>query len=140
MKTFQIIGLVLLLSISASAHVHHAKHNMIFFGENEFYASHLVYKSPHNYQVLVKLQLDVNTKAVYAKVKKEFPKDLFIFLLDTMDIKEIESQEVLTGKILREDESGQRIDLATGLTFNKTQFKILFFNELPLSLEATPKP
>jgi hypothetical protein len=36
-------------SFNASAHDHHVKHNMVIFGEDQVYASHIVYKVPHNY-------------------------------------------------------------------------------------------
>ena len=43
----------------AQDHAHHAKHNMVLFGDGDtYYASHIVYKEPHNFQVILKINLD----------------------------------------------------------------------------------
>jgi hypothetical protein len=112
----------------------HAKHGMILLGESEIFASHIVYKEPHNYQVLLSVNLDENTKAAYLAAKRAAPQGLFVMLLDPLDIKEIAAQDVLTGSIFYRDESGQRRVVAPNVTVPKNNFHVIYFDELPLSL------
>ena len=125
-----------------AGHVH-SKHNMILLGESEIFASHIVYKEPHNFQVILSLNLDEKTKNAYLTAKQAFPKGLFILLLDAIDIKEIAAQEVLTGTILYQDESEQRRVIVPNVTISKDNFRVIYFDELPLSLSpdtATTAP
>lgn len=53
-KTFIPGALAALIFFAAAGFAqsdHRAKHSLILFGENEIFASHIVYKVPHNYQV-----------------------------------------------------------------------------------------
>ena len=53
----------------------HVKHNMILVGETEIFASHIVYKVPHNFQVILKIKFDPATLATYRTARAEHPGD-----------------------------------------------------------------
>ena len=118
-----------------NGHSHHPPHNMVLYGTNEIFASHIVYKSPHNYQVILKLDLDLKTKEVYLKSLSEHSNDQFILLLDSMDIKDIADVSFISGQILHEDPSGNRNVVLDHIVIDRKDYKVVFFNELPLSLE-----
>ncbi len=127
--------LSLLLSFELQAHEnHHVKHNMVLFGETEIFASHIVYKVPHNFQVILKLALDESVKSRYLLEKKTYPDDQMIFLLDHMQISDIGKMDQISGQILREDQNGDRVVLMDKVTVSREHFKIIFFDELPLVL------
>lgn len=137
MKNFISLFLTI-FSLQTFAHVghaHHAKHNMVLFGENEIFLSHIVYKVPHNFQVILKIQLDEQLRNTYLAEKQAHPDDEFIFLLDHMSIKDIATVDSISGTISRTDSTGVKSILATGVVLGKNQFKIIYFDELPLSLE-----
>jgi hypothetical protein len=112
----------------------HSKHNMILLGEGPVFASHIVYKEPHNYQVLLQLNFDADTSAKYIAARKENPSFLFIYLLDQMNIKDVATAESISGTILYEDTSGVRHVVISNVSLAKDYFKLLYFDELPLSL------
>lgn len=117
-------------------HTHHVKHNMVLFGRDEIFASHLVYKAPHNFQVVLSIALSGRAKDDYQHSRTAFPGDTFIFLLDEMHIDQIQQADRLSGKILRRDGAGEKHDVSLDVTLTRGQFKTLFFNELPLSLAS----
>lgn len=143
MKTFFRISMVIALLVTvitafATDHGgHHAqvKHNMILYGENEIFISHLVYKAPHNYQVILKVQFPENVRERYFETKKAHPDDTYIFLLDKMHIADIGGLESITGTLARTDSEGVKTVLAESVKVDKADYKIVFFNELPLNLE-----
>ncbi|MDZ4661982.1 MAG: hypothetical protein SGJ18_10240 [Pseudomonadota bacterium] len=108
----------------------HPKHNMILLGEGPVFASHIVYKKPHNYQVILELNLDDDTRAEYRKLKARHPAELFIFLLDSMDINEIATASSISGDILYENTQGARHVVIPNITITKEKFKIIYFEEL----------
>jgi hypothetical protein len=112
-------------------HHHHPKHNMLIYGSEEIFASHVVYKSPHNYQVILSLTLTDDVKAAYLRARAAHPEESLYLLLDEMDIAKIRDLDSLSGTLQRETPSGERETLATGVTITKDKFKVLFFNELP---------
>lgn len=114
----------------------HAMHNMVVFGVEEIFASHIVYKVPHNFQVILKLDLSDEVRRVYLAEKKKFPEQQFILLLKHMDIKEISKADFISGTLLREDVDGRRVELVPLVELRRDQFKIIFFDELPISLSA----
>jgi hypothetical protein len=119
----------------ARAHDHvHAKHNMVLFGENEVFASHLVYKAPHNYQVILSLSLSAEDKGKYLAARCEHPTEQLIFLLDEMDIKDIATQRVISGPVFYRGADGERHEVIPNMRITQESFKVVFFNELPLSL------
>ena len=132
--------LISILSFSsnlfAQDHSGHASHNMLLFGTDEVFADHIVYKEPHNFQVVVKVEFDQVAKDAYLKARADFPSEEFVFLLDPMDIGTIEQATSLSGKILRRTESSQAV-VQSGITLDQSQFTLLFFNKLPLSLVGT---
>lgn len=136
-KIVLIIGL-LLISITGMAemdHDHQVKHNMVLFGEKEIFVSHIVYKSPHNYQVILKVDFNENIRQLYLEARAGNPNDEFIFLLDKMHIADIATLDTISGTLFRTDEKGLKTTLANEVILDKNHFKIIFFNELPLNLE-----
>lgn len=120
--------------MDAWAHEHHAKHNMVVVGENEIFASHLVYKVPHNYQVLLEIHLSGETHAKYLAARRENPNSLMILLLDSMDISKIQSAETLTGTLYVEDPDGERREVDARVRLGKDRFRVLYFDRVPESL------
>lgn len=113
----------------------HVKHNMVLFGRNQLYVSHIVYISPHNYQVILEVSLSKKIRERYFKSKQQYPTDLFIFLLDPIDISKINSEKIdLYGTMLRENKDGQRVEIATSIKIPREKYQIIFFDELPLFL------
>lgn len=102
----------------------------------EIFVSHIVYKVPHNYQVILKIELQRKTKDLYLKEKSLHSADEFIFSLDQMNIKDIASVPMISGTILRTDQSGGKIEIAKIVEIDRAHFKVLYFDELPLSLGA----
>ena len=134
------ITITTFLSVTVSAFEHdghhsQVKHNMILYGENEIFISHLVYKAPHNYQVILKIQFPESVRQIYVESKKAYPEDIYIFLLDKMHIGDIADLDAITGTITRTDASDNKTVLASAVTINKADYKVVFFNELPLNLE-----
>lgn len=134
---------LLLISISAFAsnllaqgHGGHASHNMLLFGTDEVFADHIVYKEPHNFQVVVKVLFDQIAKEAYLAARTDFPSEEIVFLLDPMDIETIEEAPSLSGKILRRTDTSQTV-VQSGIVLDHTQFTVVFFNKLPLSLGST---
>lgn len=123
------------LTFAHDAHVHHAKHNMIMLGEKEVFLSHIVYKVPHNYQVVLKITLDDASFQEYLNAKHAAPDDLFILLLDPMDISKISEASSISGSILAEDKQGIRKEILPNVQIEKKNFQIVYFDELPLNLE-----
>lgn len=87
-KATQIIfGLFTFISgLHAFAHEGHAKHNMVLFGEKEIFASHIVYKVPHNFQVILKVQLDDKTRDTYLIEKSKYPTDYSVIYFDELPL------------------------------------------------------
>ena len=57
-----------------------------------------------------------------------------------MDIKLIADQTQLSGKILFENANNERVIIRQNVLLTKEQFKIIYFDEIPLSLEKKLKP
>ncbi len=128
-------GFVFFLGSASVALAHgHAQHNFVLFGEKEIYASHIVYKQPHNYQVILRLRLTEEVKSAYLATAKAHPAAVIRFKLDSMDVATIGSQAVLTGPILFDDESGVEQVAIPSVRVNRSEFDVLYFDELPLSL------
>ena len=121
------------ICLATVGHEHHAKHNMILFGESEIFASHIVYKVPHNFQVLLKLKLSAEIKQTYLNEKSLHQQDQFILLLDTMDISKIKEADQISGQILRENPSGKQ-DPIGEIELTREKFQVIYFDELPLNL------
>jgi len=135
----KLVALYTLLTFSPAAyggdHDHHAKHNMLLFGEAEIYASHLVYKVPHNFQVVLKLALPPAVEQIYRAERARNPRDRFIFLLEEMNISQIESAQSIAASIFRIDGAGVKHVLVPRVEMPRKDFLVLYLNELPLSLE-----
>ncbi len=138
MKFIMTLFSLVLISLAGYAqdHSHHPKHNMILMGESQVFASHIVYKEPHNYQVLLQIDFDKVSLDTYLAFKKLHPENLFILLLDPMEIKNIASQDSISGTILYENADGQRTQIITNVFIPKENFRIIYFDEVPLSLKV----
>ena len=108
---------------------HHPPHKMFMYGENEVFASHIVYTKPHNYQVILRLHLDSAVQARYSSERRLHPNDDFIYLLDAMDIGAIRSAESLAGTVFRKDADGRSFDLFP-LELAHDRYELVYFSEL----------
>ncbi|MFZ4715681.1 MAG: hypothetical protein ACOYL6_18300 [Bacteriovoracaceae bacterium] len=117
-------------------HGNHAKHNMVMLGEKEIFISHIVYKVPHNFQVILKIKLDPSDLSDYLKAKKNTPKNLMILLLDHMDISKIAEASEISGTIFTEDSLGNRTEIKADVKIIKENFSIIYYDEVPLNLEG----
>lgn len=139
MKTFFTAVLLALCPFSnTQAHSGHIKHNMILLGEREVFASHIVYKRPHHYQVLVSLKFDEATQAAYLAAKKAHPQALFILLLDPMEIGKIKDQESLVGSLTYQVDGGESQVLLPEVAVPKERFEVLYLEELDFIPEPEP--
>ena len=129
-----------LLSVIASAqyHDHHTKHNMILFGTpGTYYASHIVYKAPHNFQVILMLNLSEDIKGKIVSEVQYYPDDQLIYLLDQMDISQIESKPPISGQVFRTSSDGVKHMILEKMELQSNQYDLIYFDELPLSLDET---
>lgn len=140
MKTFAAIAFSLLTlgtTMSfAQGHAHHVKHNMVLYGEHQIFASHIVYKVPHNYQVILEVALDPESRRLYLAERARFPADRIVLLLDESSIAHIERLPRISGTILRTDAQGKKITVVSHLTIPRARYRVVYFSELPLSLGA----
>jgi hypothetical protein len=109
---------------------------MIMLGEKEIFISHIVYKVPHNYQVILKIKLDQNILTNYLQAKRNTPNNLMILLLDHMDISKIAEVSEISGTIFTEDSLGNRTEIKPNVKIAKENFSIIYFDEVPLNLEG----
>jgi hypothetical protein len=138
MKKYLLAFLISGLGLNAGAvdHTQHAKHNMLLFGEAEnYYASHIVYKVPHNYQVILKIDFSLSTKEKIRGEMVDHSADEFIFLLDHMDISQIKLKPALSGKIFRTDSEGKKSTIFEQVELEASQYSIIYFDEVPLNLQ-----
>jgi hypothetical protein len=127
-----IIVLAFSLVVNAQSHTHHTKHNMVMYGESEVFLSHIVYKVPHNYQVILRIRISSEILHKYLEAKKSASQ--MIFLFDKMNISEIANASFIKGIIYSEDSEGVRTQIETDVKIEKQDFDIIYFNELPLVL------
>lgn len=122
--------------VSAQSHEHHVKHNMALYGnESGLYLSHLVYKSPHNYQVILKVNLPPKYAKLYERLENH-PDDLFLMILNPMEISRIQEKPVLTGPVVRTEKSGTRETIYERVLLQPEDYSIIYFAELPLNLSG----
>jgi hypothetical protein len=139
---FLTLNLMTLIGSSSFAqdHSHHAKHNLVLFGKPDgFYASHIVYKSPHNFQVILKINFDVTTEAKIETEMTNYPKDQFIYFLDHTDIRDIQKSPSISGQVFRKAEDGSKQVVLNSISLNPNEYSVVYFDELPLSLHPESK-
>lgn len=124
----------------ANEQQHHVKHNMVLVGTEEVFASHIVYKEPHNYQVILQLNFEESVLKEYTEARASFPEEQFILLLDHMDISKIQESTSLSGTLLRRTATGEQTTINAHVHLNQGSFKVLYFDELPLSLSKESQP
>jgi hypothetical protein len=83
MKVFILFGLLYIVNATAIAQHNHAQtpvtdkpsiHGMLIFGKEQVYASHLpMFHSPHNYQIIIKLQLSPQQKKKFVTDQQQHP-------------------------------------------------------------------
>lgn len=69
-----------MISIASAQH-HHGEHpsvhGMFLMGKDKIYLSHLpMFHSPHDYQVIIEVQMDAASKFIYQKALKTHPQEL----------------------------------------------------------------
>lgn len=121
-------------AVAATVPASHPSHNMLLFGSEEIYASHIVYKSPHNFQVILKLRLPDNVKEHYLLLRDSHPDAQIVLLLDPFDISTIATASTISG-LIKVRGSSNRI-LTPRVTLTRNDFDLVFFNELPLALDG----
>jgi hypothetical protein len=123
-----------------SSHAAHARHGMLLFGEGKVFASHIVYKAPHNFQVILELRLSPSVNEAYEGAKKQFTNDKIILVLDPFDISQLKSEKpLLSGTLLREDLEGNKHEVQSGIQLRDEEYDLIYFDELPLVLGADHK-
>ena len=76
-----IVSLVLCMPNLKAQHHHTTPdkpsvHGMVFMGVNKFYASHLpMFRSPHDYQIILELEMPPQAQKNYHEQCKQYPKD-----------------------------------------------------------------
>lgn len=115
-------------------HAGHVRHNMLLYGVEPVFASHIVYKEPHNYQLILQLGLDELARSTYLKIRNEHPEVRQFLLLDPLDLNEFASTDSLTGSLLYEELDGKRHVLLERITIPKKSYKVIYFEKLPVSL------
>jgi hypothetical protein len=139
LSLFQVFALVLGFSFSISSFAgnpdHHIKHYMLVFGENPLFLSHVVYKSPHNFQVILQASLPTDILVQYQREKVLHPEDQILLLLEPIEIGKINTERpTLKGSLLREAKDGTTVEISPEVPV--LNYQMIYFNELPLSLEA----
>jgi hypothetical protein len=136
MKSLLVLFFTLLsLTSFAQGHpAHHAKHGFFLYGDKTLYASHIVYKVPHNYQVILRITPQDDLQLEYNKAKSLEPANKFIFVFDHMDLSKIESYPTVTGILFSEDQNGDRRAVSGRLELTVKSYEILYFSELPAEL------
>lgn len=116
-------------------HDHQARHNMIVYGnQDQLFASHMIYKFPHNYQVILKIDLGSQNKSLLTEALANSNTRNVLFVLDRMNIGEIQTKPVLTGALEQELNDGSSQILVDHLEVSPENYSIIYFEELPLSL------
>lgn len=124
----------LVISLFAGAahaeHAHPVKHGFILMGTTEVFAAHIIASTPHNWQVLLALQLPETAEAAYTAAKAATPDGKMILVLDPVDLAGLAGEARLTGTISTEDAAGVRTPVATGVVIENDAFRVLYAEEL----------
>jgi len=123
-----------LSSFSQEHPAHHVKHGFFLYGDKTLYASHIVYKVPHNYQVILRITPHHDLQLEYNKAKSLEPASKFIFVFDQMDLTKIESYPTVTGILFSEDLNGDCQAVTGRLELTEKSYEVIYFSELPASL------
>ncbi len=72
-----------------------ATHGMLVFGDREIYFSHLpMFHNPHDYQVIMKIELPARPQAVYFADAKTHPHEIYTFVPKPMVLPDIIAQKI----------------------------------------------
>ena len=126
--------LMFLSSLAWAQHSpNHVRHNMLLFGQETLFLSHLVYKQPHNFQVILQVEFKPSDREQIEKARQAHPNDQFVLLLNPVDISQLSAEHpALAGDIKRDDSTGNRSDVLPQIQVQS--YQILYFDEGPLSL------
>ena len=78
--------------------------------------------------------MDDAVKASYAAARRDFPESTFVLLLDPLDISKLELQVAISGTVYRLLSDGARVEIARDVRLQRKDYRILYFDEVPLSL------
>ena len=136
-----IIGMAIFVSLHSfswaeEGHNHATKHKMVLFGEKEVFASHIVYKAPHNFQVIIKIIMDEADREKYIAAKAANPNAQFIYVLNTMNIGEIAAASEISGSVVFVGADDHQNEVIPNVKISRSHFEIVYFDELPLSLAS----
>lgn len=106
---------------------------MLIYGQQEIFADHVVYKSPHNYQVILKLHFDEDTLFAYQHSRDEFPARQIYLILDPMNIAEIKTAPILSGKLIQEIDNGNPKIIKENVSIPSGEFSVLYLEALPFT-------
>jgi hypothetical protein len=124
------VGLTSPASAQGHSGSHVAKHGFMLFGTSDVYAAHIIAQPPHNYQVLLQLDLEDPTLSAYFAARAADPGAFFRLVLDPLDLSRLASVDGVTGTIYSEHEGRDDITVAT-FALPRVNYTILYFNELP---------
>jgi hypothetical protein len=120
-----------------AAHAHPARHGMLLFGEKAVFASHIVNRVPHNYQVVLQVWLAPAARAAYDRARAEYPGQSLVLALDHLEIGNLETgKPELGGDLVRVTPEGERIPFHSGVRLSPWDYERIFFQELPLDLSG----
>lgn len=100
-KTFAAFILSLFSQYSCAQALHHSSHHMdrpsthgmAVVGQQQIYLSHLpMFHSPHDYQVILEVQLDAGSQAKYAQAKTLAPDELITIVPEVFVLPEMVAQ------------------------------------------------
>src|SRR3954471_3177534 len=86
----------------------HADHGMLLLGSQEIFASHIVNKVPHNWQVELQVRFSDEVREQYLEEKLNYPDEKLVLVLQHLDLASIKSATSLTGFIVRVDANGKK--------------------------------
>ncbi|MGU3377545.1 hypothetical protein [Chryseobacterium sp. M5A1_1a] len=128
--------------VSAQTHSHGDKpgvHGMVLFGETQQYVSHLpLFYSPHDYQVILKVELDSVSQEIYLKDRRQYQTELYTIEPDKFILPELlNNVHSFKANIYRGHfERGGDVILQG---VNLEVHKVLYFNKLkPVKTQANP--
>jgi len=125
-----------IMAFGGGSHEHppvHKKHSFVFVDRNAEYATHVVYKKPHNFQVNIRLK-PLPLLPYIAEAMASFPEQSFFIQFNPFDISKMNEKPDLSATIVREDSSGQLIPIAKDFSLVAGNYEVTYFEELPLDL------
>lgn len=142
-EDFMTSFMLLLLALATNAQAHsgaHVPHQLLLYGQEEVFASHIIAPSPHHHQLILKIKLPVTARDLLKRERASHPGQSFIYRLEAMDLGEFGVQTELRGRLQRIESSATRVPLIEDLRIPKDHVEIIYHAELPLSLAPKANP